>query len=92
MNSLKHLGLPLLAVGAAAGERELRWSSPGVLRKAFLSGGRLIGFRLTGDISGAGSMHSMLVRRLAVERLGPRLVAPGSCVAADLPAAAFHLT
>jgi nitrite reductase (NADH) large subunit len=91
MNSLKHLGLPLLAVGAAAGERELRWSSPGVLRKAFLSGGRLIGFRLTGDISGAGSMHSMLVQRRAVERLGPRLVAPGSRVAADLPAAAFHL-
>jgi nitrite reductase (NADH) large subunit len=62
MNSLKHLGLPLLAVGAAEGQRELRWSRGGVLRKAFLSDGRLVGFRLTGDISGAGYLHSLLLR------------------------------
>ena len=92
MNSLKHLGLPLLAVGAAEGQRELRWSRGGVLRKAFLSDGRLVGFRLTGDISGAGYLHSLLLRRLPVERADAGLVAPGSRLASAIPAAAFHLS
>jgi nitrite reductase (NADH) large subunit len=91
MNSLKHLGLPLLAVGAAEGQRELRWSRGGVLRKAFLSDGRLVGFRLTGDISGAGYLHSLLLRKLPVEAAGAALVAPGSRLASAIPAAAFQL-
>ena len=91
MNSLKHLGLPLVAVGAFEGDRELRWAAGGVLRKAFLSDGRLVGFRLTGDISGAGHLRSLMLRRLAAEPVGPRLIAPGFGVAASLPEAAFTL-
>ena len=91
MNSLKHLGLPLVAVGAFEGDRELRWATGGALRKAFLSNGRLVGFRLTGDISGAGHLRSLILRRLAVDQVGPRLVAPGYGVAARMPEAAFTL-
>ena len=91
MNSLKHLGLPLVAVGAFEGDRELRWAGGGSLRKAFLSDGRLVGFRLTGDISGAGHLRSLMLRRLVAEPAGPRLIAPGYRVAARMPEAAFTL-
>ena len=91
MNSLKHLGLPLIAVGAAEGEREVAWRRDGVLRKAFLSGGRLVGFRLTGDVSGAGYLHSLMLGGKLVGTPWERLVEPGFGIAADLPAAAFRL-
>jgi NAD(P)H-nitrite reductase large subunit len=92
INSLKHLGLPLVAVGAAEGEDEVAWRRDGALRKAFLSGGRLVGFRLTGDVSGAGYLHSLLLRGTRLRVPWERLVEPGFGVASDLPAAAFART
>jgi nitrite reductase (NADH) large subunit len=92
MNSLKHLGLPLLAVGAAEGERELVWRSAGVLRKAFLAADdRLVGYRLTGDVSGAGFLRSLIVRGVSVGSVGRRLMEPGYGVAQALPTAAIHV-
>jgi NAD(P)H-nitrite reductase large subunit len=52
MNSLKHLGVEVMAVGAQAGQEELRSRHDGALRKAFLTDGRIVGFRLVGDIRG----------------------------------------
>jgi NAD(P)H-nitrite reductase large subunit len=89
MNSLKHLGLPLIAVGVADGDTELLWRRDGVLRKAFLADGRLVGFRLTGDVSGGGFLHDLLVRGVDVRRFGHVLVRPGSALGPSLPAAAF---
>ncbi len=77
MNSLKHLGLPIMAVGAMEGAEELRWREGDVLRKVFLDDGRIVGFRFTGEISGGGLLRSFLLRGEDVRRFGRRLVMPG---------------
>ena len=77
MNSLKHLGLPIMAVGAMEGAEELRWREGDVLRKVFLRDGRVTGFRFTGEVSGGGLLRSLLLRGEDVSRFGRRLVTPG---------------
>ncbi len=82
MNSLKHLGLPVMAVGAQAGHEELRWRRGAALRKIFVEGGRIVGFRLAGDVRGAGVYRSLMLRRADVSGFGPRLLEPGFGVGA----------
>lgn len=77
MNSLKHLGLPIMAVGAMEGADELRWRDGDALRKVFLEDGRIVGFRFAGDISGGGLLRSFLLRGEDVRRFGRRLAMPG---------------
>ena len=77
MNSLKHLGLPIMAVGAMEGPDELRWRRGDDLRKVFLDEGRVVGFRFAGEISGGGLLRSLLLRGDDVRRFGSRLVTPG---------------
>lgn len=90
MNSLKHLGLPIVAVGAETGEVELRWRHDTALRKVFLDDGRIVGFRLAGDISVAGVLRSLMLRRVDVRRFAGRLVDPrfgeADLIARALPA------
>lgn len=76
MNSLKHLGLPVMAVGQMEGE-ELRAQSGESVRKIYLRGGRIVGFRLLGDIKGAGIYRSLMNRRLDVTAFKRRLLEPG---------------
>jgi len=75
MNSLKHLGLPLMAVGQMEGE-ELRVRKGGVLRKIYLQDDRIAGFRLTGDVSGAGIYRSLMNKRADVRPFKQRLLEP----------------
>jgi NAD(P)H-nitrite reductase large subunit len=77
MNSLKHLGLPIMAVGAMEGADELRWRDGDALRKVFLEDGRVVGFRFAGDISGGGLLRSFLLRGEDVRRFGRGLAMPG---------------
>jgi NAD(P)H-nitrite reductase large subunit len=76
MNSLKHLGLPLMAVGAMSGEDEVSWRRDGAVRRVFLADGRIVGFRLAGDVSAAGVLRSLMLRRDDVRRFGRRLAEP----------------
>jgi NAD(P)H-nitrite reductase large subunit len=76
MNSLKHLGLPVMAVGLMEGE-ELRVREDGNLRKVFLQDDRIVGFRLTGDISSAGIYLSLMNRGENVAAFKSRLLDPG---------------
>ena len=76
MNSLKHLGLPVMAVGAMTGREELRWRRGDVLRKLFLNDGRIVGFRLSGDIRAAGVYRALMLRRVDVSPFRERLVSP----------------
>ena len=76
MNSLKHLGLPVMAVGLMEGE-ELRVRQDGSLRKVFLQNDRIVGFRLTGDISSAGIYLSLMNRRENIAAFKDRLLEPG---------------
>lgn len=77
MNSLKHLGLPIMAVGAGQAPEVLRWRDGDRLRKVFLDGGRVVGFRLTGDISSGGILRSLMLRGTDVRRYGRRIATPG---------------
>jgi NAD(P)H-nitrite reductase large subunit len=53
MNSLKHLGLPIMAAGRMEGE-ELRVRRNGTLRKIYIGDDCIVGFQLTSDVSAAG--------------------------------------
>jgi NAD(P)H-nitrite reductase large subunit len=75
MNSLKHLGLPVMAVGEMVGE-ELRHEGDGILRKIYLQDGRIAGFRLAGDVRNAGIYRSLLNREVDVTPFRERLLSP----------------
>jgi len=76
MNSLKHLGVEVMAVGSQTGQEELRSRNDGALRKVFLSDGRIVGFRLVGDVRGAGVLRSLMLRRVEVGPFHDRLLDP----------------
>jgi len=76
MNSLKHLGVPLIAAGQMAGE-ELRVKRGDNLRKLHIKDGCIVGFRLYGDISAAGVLRSLMNRRVNVSSFKTRLLEPG---------------
>lgn len=75
MNSLKHLGLPIIVAGHAQGE-ELRWEDGNALRKIWLQDGRIHGFSLVGDIRAAGVYRTLMLRRADVSQFQNRLPDP----------------
>jgi NAD(P)H-nitrite reductase large subunit len=82
MNSLKHLGIPVVAMGTTEGHDEvLRHREAGSLCTLFLRDGRIMGAQLAGDVAAAGLYHSLVTRRADVRRFGARLVTPGFSMA-----------
>jgi len=78
MNSLKHLGVPIVAMGTIdEPDQVLRWQHGDHLRAAYLRDDRLVGAQLAGDIRAAGVYRSLMMRRTRVSRFGQRLVEPG---------------
>ena len=90
MNSLKHLGLPIMAVGLKHGEEVLRARMDGGWRTLYLQDDRLVGFQLVGDIRAAGALRTLLNRQEPVGRLKPHLLegtfGQGMLVGVALPA------
>jgi NAD(P)H-nitrite reductase large subunit len=76
MNSMKHLGLPIMAVGDSMGEETLRRRDGASLRKIFLNDGRIVGFRLAGDIRGAGTYRALMLKGTNVSPFGDDLLDP----------------
>ena len=76
MNSLKHLGLPIIAVGRAEGE-ELRFRRGSTLRKLYLQDNRINGFQLAGDIKSAGIYRTLMNKRVDVTSMKDLLLEPG---------------
>lgn len=66
MNSLKHLGLPIMAVGLKQGDEIIQRSWDGKLRTIYLQNHKIVGFQLVGEIQSAGILHSLLVRQADV--------------------------
>jgi NAD(P)H-nitrite reductase large subunit len=75
MNSLRHLGVAVVAAGAPRGE-ELRMRRDGVLRKVWIEDGHITGYRLAGDIRGAGVYRRLMLQRSDIGGYGPRLLDP----------------
>ena len=63
MNSLKHLGFPMIVAGRMGGE-EIRDKHGDIIRKIYLKDNRIIGFRLAGDIRGAGLYRTLMNRKI----------------------------
>jgi nitrite reductase (NADH) large subunit len=74
MNSLKHLGLPILAAGLKQGDEVLRARVDGGWRTIYLKDNRVVGYQLTGDIAAAGALRTLLTRGEDVRRLKDRLL------------------
>ena len=89
MNGLMHPGLRIIAVGHAAGE-ELRVRRDDVLRKVYVESDQIARFRLTGDVSGAGILRSLMNRRADVGPLKDTLLEPqfGTGVISEMALAA----
>jgi len=73
MNSLKHLGIPVVAAGQTEGE-ELSVRRDGTLRKLYLVDNRIVGFQLVGDIRSAGIYRTMMNNHVDVTRSKHRLL------------------
>lgn len=76
MNSLKHIGLPILAVGLKEGDEVIKTKRDGALRTIYLRGNRVVGFQLVGDISAAGILRSLLLQEKDVRPFKDRLLDP----------------
>jgi NAD(P)H-nitrite reductase large subunit len=75
MNSLKHLGLPVMAIGSMEGE-EVRQCYKGCLRKLYFRDGRLVGCRLVGDTRSAGIFRSLINKKADVAAYRHRMTDP----------------
>jgi NAD(P)H-nitrite reductase large subunit len=76
MNSLKHLGLPIMAVGLKQGDEVLRTRVDGGHRTLYLQDNRLVGYQLIGDIRAAGALRTLLNRQEDVRKIKDHLLEP----------------
>ncbi len=78
MNSLKHLGVPIVAMGSTDHPDEILRRHDGAgLRSIYLRDGQIVGAQLAGDISAAGIYRSLMLRRAKVRPFGKRIIEPG---------------
>ncbi len=76
MNSLKHLGIPVMAVGRKDGDEVLRYQRADVLRTIYLVNNRIVGFQLVNDISAAGVLRELMNRHVDIRPFKDRLARP----------------
>jgi NADPH-dependent 2,4-dienoyl-CoA reductase/sulfur reductase-like enzyme len=76
MNSLKHLGLPIMAVGLKSGDEVLQTRRNGHMRTVYLQGNRVVGFQLIGDIKAAGILRALMNRGENILSFKDRLLSP----------------
>lgn len=76
MNSLKHLGLPIMAVGLKEGDEILQDRRNGNLRTVYLKENQLVGFQLAGDIRAAGILRTLMLQGSDVRLLKGHLLDP----------------
>jgi len=76
MNSLKHLGLPIMAVGLKQGDEVLQSRRNGSLRTLYLQENHLAGFQLVGDIRAAGVLRALLNARRDLRPIKHHLLDP----------------
>ncbi len=90
MNALNLFGLPVMAAGHSyveegAGVRILSEERGETYRKMVIRDGRLIGFILIGDTSGAGLLLSLIKRKEAITRLAQDLLSSPPIIGRKLP-------
>lgn len=76
MNSLKHLGIPVVIAGYKKGEA-LRIRYGDNLRVVYLFEGFIVGFQLAGDIRASGIYRTLMNKKVKVDHIKSRLLEPG---------------
>ena len=76
MNSLKHLGLPIMAVGLKSGDEVLQTRRNSHIRTIYLQDNRVVGFQLIGDIKAAGILRALMNRGENILSFKDRLLSP----------------
>ena len=76
MNSLKHLGLPIMAVGLKDGDEILQEKRNGNLRTLYVKDNRLVGYQLVGDINVAGILRTLIIRGDDIRPIKEHLLDP----------------
>jgi nitrite reductase (NADH) large subunit len=76
MNSLKHLGLPIMAAGEKQGDLILRDGHNSTLRTIYLQEKCVVGFQLVGDICAAGNLHALMRQKSDVSNILSHLLDP----------------
>ncbi|NIS78919.1 MAG: FAD-dependent oxidoreductase [Anaerolineales bacterium] len=74
MNSLKHLDVPIMAVGLKEGDEILRKRLDGGVRTIYLKDNRIVGFQLIGDLHPAGVFRSLMNRKDDIRSIKDRLL------------------
>jgi nitrite reductase (NADH) large subunit len=83
-NVVRIFDVPVASSGALEGGRELRWESPGVLRKIAVTDGKVAGVQLWGDVNGMGFYHELMKKGADVSAFGDALASPQTGYAAFL--------
>ncbi len=83
-NVVRIFDVPVASFGALEGGRELRWESPGVLRKVAVTDGKVAGVQLWGDVNGMGFYHELMKKGADVSAFGDALASPQTGYAAFL--------
>lgn len=76
MNSLKHLGLPIMAAGLKDGDEVLQSRQNGCLRTIYLQDDHLVGFQLVGDTHPAGVLHTLMIQGRDIRTIKRYLLHP----------------
>ena len=76
MNSLKHLNLPIMAVGLKEGDEILQGRRNGNLRTLYIKENRLVGFQQAGDIRGAGILRTLMIQGSDIRPFKHNLLEP----------------
>jgi nitrite reductase (NADH) large subunit len=76
MNSLKHLGLPIMAVGLKEGDEVLQEKRNGNLRTIYLKENRVVGFQLVGNTHAAGVLRTLMIQGSDVNPMKRYLLEP----------------
>lgn len=76
MNSLKHLDLPIMAVGLKDGDEILQEKQNGHLRTIYLKENRVVGFQLVGDTHAAGILRTLMLQGSDVGPIKHQLLDP----------------
>ena len=83
-NVVRIFDVPVASFGALEGGRELRWESPGVLRKVAVTDGKVAGVQLWGDVNGMGFYHELMKKGADISAFGHELASPQTGYAAFL--------
>jgi NAD(P)H-nitrite reductase large subunit len=76
INVVRIFDLPVASFGSANGERSLRYTNNGVVKKLSLVGGKVVGAQFFGDVNATGLYHELMNKGVDVGAFESELLSP----------------